>query len=151
MASAFSADYPVMPAQKTRPTDESVVEFLGNIKDEAVRDDCHALIRLMKKITGAEPALWGGSIVGFGKYHYKYESGHEGFSCLTGFAPRKNNLSIYVMPGYSELTDLIKKLGKHKAGKGCLYVKRLSDIDMKVLEALIKQSVSYLKKKFPSK
>jgi hypothetical protein len=137
-----------MAEQKTKPTGQSVQGFIGSIADEGVRDDCTELIRIMKNITGEEPTLWGGSIIGFGKYHYKYDSGHEGYSCLTGFSPRKQNISLYVMPGLTDRTNLLSKLGKHKAGKGCLYIKRLSDVDSGVLEMLIKESVSYLKEKY---
>lgn len=138
-----------MAVQKTRPSESSVEDFIAGVNDETVRDDCFALIKLMKKITNEPPKLWGGSIVGFGKYHYKYESGHEGYSCLTGFSPRKQNISLYIMLGYGSRTDLTGKLGKHKAGKGCLYVKRLSDINMDVLEQLIRESVAWLKKTYP--
>jgi hypothetical protein len=138
----------IMAEQKTKSTGHSVQGFIESIADEGVRDDCMELISIMKKITRQEPVLWGGSIIGFGKYHYKYDSGHEGDSCLTGFAPRKQNISLYVMPGFTAHTNLLAKLGKHKAGKGCLYIKRLSDIDRGVLETLIKESVSYLKEKY---
>jgi hypothetical protein len=104
----------------------------------------------MRRITKSDPVLWGGSIIGFGKYHYKYESGHEGYSCLTGFSPRKEKLSIYIMPGYAEQASLTDKLGKFKMGKGCLYVKKLSDIHMDVLEKIVKKSVDTLKQKYPS-
>jgi hypothetical protein len=140
-----------MAEQKTKPTAESVESFLDNIEDEAVRHDCQAIMKIMKKATGVSPKMWGGSIVGFGSYHYKYDSGHEGDSCLTGFSPRKQNISLYVMPGVSTREDLLMKLGKHKAGKGCLYIKRLDDINIPVLETLIKESVNHLKEKYPAK
>jgi len=138
-----------MPEQKTKPTEVSVQSFLENVPDEGVRDDCNELIEIMKKITGAPPKMWGPSIVGFGKYHYKYESGHEGYSCLTGFSPRKQNLTLYVMPGIAEKSDLLEKLGKYKAAKGCLYIKRLADVDVEILKKLIKTTVDYFKKKYP--
>lgn len=138
-----------MAEQKTKPTNISVKQFVDNLTDETVRDDCHALIKIMKRITGTTPKIWGGSIVGFGKYHYKYESGHEGFSCLTGFSPRKQNISLYIMPGFTEHPKLLEKLGKFKAGKGCLYIKKLEDIDETVLEKLIEFSVAYLQNKYP--
>jgi len=141
----------LMVEQKTRPTEISVESFLDKVADEKVRDDCSSLIKLMKKVTGSKPKMWGPSIVGFGSYHYKYESGHEGYSCLTGFSPRKGNISLYVMGATTEQSDLLKKLGKHKAGKGCLYVKKLGDIDTAVLEKLVEKSVSSLKKKYPDK
>lgn len=140
-----------MAEQKTKPTEQSVESFIDNIEDEKVRDDCKILIKLMKKVTGSTPKMWGPSIIGFGKYHYKYESGHEGDSCLTGFSPRKQNISLYVMPGTNEHSDLLKKLGKHKASKGCLYIKKVEDIDLGILEKIIGQSVKSLQKKYPDK
>jgi Domain of unknown function (DU1801) len=139
-----------MAEQKTKPTEMSVEVFLDKVPDEGVRDDCRKLITLMKKATGVGPTLWGGSIVCFGRYHYKYNSGHEGYSCLTGFSPRKQNISLYIMPGATEHAQLVDKLGKFKAGKSCLYIKRLSDIDETVLEKLVAFSVSYLKEKYPA-
>src|SRR5688572_22373135 len=138
-----------MPEQKTKPTAVTVQSFLDKVPDEGVRDDCHELVKIMKKITGEAPKMWGASIVGFGEYHYKYPSGHEGYSCLTGFSPRKQNLSLYVMPGFAEKIDLLEKLGKHKAAKGCLYIKKLEDVDVDVLKTLIKATVDYLKIKYP--
>jgi Domain of unknown function (DU1801) len=140
-----------MADQKTKPTEQTVESFLNEVADEEVRDDCYELIRLMQKITGHKPKMWGTAIVGFGSYHYKYESGHEGDSCLTGFSPRKQNISLYVMPGTSEHPVLLKELGKHKAGKGCLYIKKLKDVNQAVLESLITQSVNALKKRYPPK
>lgn len=103
----------------------------------------------MQKVTGAPPKMWGSAIVGFGSYHYKYASGHEGDICIAGFSPRKQNLSLYVMAGAPGQDATLKKLGKHKAGKGCLWVKKLQDIDLGVLEELIRQSVTYIKEKYP--
>jgi len=140
-----------MAEQKTKPTEQSVEGFLDKVSSEKVRDDCFTLIQLMKKITGAPPKMWGPSIIGFGKYHYRYDSGHEGYSCLTGFSPRKANISLYVIPGFSQSPDLLKKLGKHKAAKGCVYIKKLEDVDLSVLEKLIRSSVDFLKKKYPEK
>ena len=140
-----------MAEQKTKPTQQSVQDFLDNVDNEQVRDDCYTLIKLMKKVTGSEPKMWGPSIIGFGKYHYKYDSGHEGDSCLTGFSPRKQNISLYVMAGIMDHQDLLKDLGKHKAAKGCLYIKKLDDVNMSVLEKLVKRSVDTLKKKYPAK
>jgi hypothetical protein len=140
-----------MAEQKTKPTEQSVEAFLDKVPDEKVRDDCFSLIKLMKKATGSAPKMWGPSIIGFGKYHYKYESGHEGDACLTGFSPRKQNITLYVMPGSAQHAGLLKDLGKHKAGKGCLYIKKLEDVNTGVLENLVKQSVDSLKKKYPGK
>ncbi|RAW02939.1 DUF1801 domain-containing protein [Pseudochryseolinea flava] len=140
-----------MADQKTKPTALSVTEFIDGLADETVRDDCRSLIKIMKKVTGDSPKLWSGNIVGFGTYHYQYESGHEGYSCLTGFSPRKQNISLYVMPGFAEHAKLLETLGKFKAGKGCLYIKKLSDVDATALAELIAFSVDSLKKKYPQK
>jgi hypothetical protein len=140
-----------MAEQKTKPTEQSVEDFLSKVSDEKVRDDCYALVKLMSKATGSPPKMWGPTIVGFGNYHYRYDSGHEGDACLTGFSPRKQNITVYVMPGFNQHADLLEKLGKHKAGKGCLYIKKLEDVNSTVLESLIKQSVNFLKTKYPDK
>ncbi|QHS59736.1 DUF1801 domain-containing protein [Chitinophaga agri] len=140
-----------MAEQKTKPTGQSVDDFLSAVTDEQVRQDCLALVRLMEKASGFKATMWGPAIVGFGKYHYVYDSGHSGDACLVGFSPRKQNISLYLMPGLAENSTLLNKLGKHKAAKGCLYIKRLSDVDPDVLAQLIKQSVSYLQQKYPDK
>jgi hypothetical protein len=145
----FSNDTTLMAEPKTKPTERPVEDFLKQVADEQVRDDCFAIVKLMKKVTGEKPRMWGPGIVGFGQYHYKYDSGHEGDSCLAGFSPRKQNITLYVMPGADNHPDLLKKLGKHKAGKGCIYIKKLEDIDMDVLEKLVAQSVKILQKKYP--
>jgi hypothetical protein len=137
-----------MADQKTKPTTNSIDEFLERIDNEQMRDDCRELIRIMKRVTKKDPTLWGGSIIGFGQYHYKYESGHEGDSCLAGFSPRKDKISIYLMPGFTEQTRNLEKLGKHKAAKGCLYIRRLADVDPVILEKMIKESVDFLKSKY---
>ena len=140
-----------MAEAKLKPTEKSVERLIGQVPDEKVRDDCYELIRIMKKVTGAEPVLWGGNIIGFGKYHYVYDSGHEGDACLSAFAVRKTNITLYVMPpDLPERDDLLKKLGKHKASKGCIYIKKLDDIDTNVLEKMISKSVAYVKKKYSS-
>jgi len=128
-----------MAEQKTKPTPASVTAFLDAIADEQVRKDCYALSALMEAATGHPPKMWGASIVGFGQYHYKYDSGHEGDSCLTGFSPRKQNISLYLMHGASDHSDLLNKLGKFKAGKGCIYIKKLSDVDQHILTDLVKE------------
>lgn len=138
-----------MPEQKTKPTGQTVESFLDKVESEQVRDDCVALIRIMKKATGSSPKMWGSGIIGFGQYHYKYESGHEGYSCLAGFSPRKGNISVYVMPGSDKHEKLLAKLGKYKAAKACLYIKKLEDVNVAVLEELVKSSVDALKKKYP--
>lgn len=136
-----------MAELKTKPTDESVRRFLNTIADEQTRADCSTLIALMKQATKAEPKMWGTSVVGFGSYHYVYESGREGDWFVTGFSPRKQNLTIYLMTGFEPNKDLLQKLGKHTTGKGCLYIKRLSDIHLPTLKKLIQQSVTRLKSK----
>ena len=126
---------------KTRPTQQSVDQFLLGIADERRRQDSYAILALMQEITGAEPKMWGDSIVGFGAYHYKYASGREGDWFLTGFSPRKQNLTIYIISGFDEYTGLLGKLGKYKTSKSCLYINRLADVDRAVLEEIIARSL----------
>ncbi len=134
-----------MAELKTKQTRESVSEFIGAL-DAKRQADCRTLVKMMKDITGAKPMMWGPSIVGFGSYHYKYASGREGDWFLTGFSPRKQNLSIYLMCAVAGSAPLLKKLGKHKTGKSCLYVKTLADIDLPTLRELIRQSVAQIAK-----
>src|SRR5512147_809343 len=119
-----------MAELKTKPTEQSVEDYLNAIPDEQKRADAFAIVKLMKQVTRAEPKMWGSSIVGFGSYHYKYASGHEGDTCLVGFSPRKQNLTLYLMLGVADYSDLLNKLGKHKTGKGCLYINKLADVDV---------------------
>lgn len=130
---------------KTKENTASVEAFIGK-QPEAVAADCRALIKLMRKVTGEDPRMWGASIVGFGRYHYKGRSGREGEWMLTGFSPRKSNLSLYILTGLDKSAALLKKLGKHSTGVGCLYIKRLSDVDVKVLEELVVRGVKGLAK-----
>ena len=136
---------------KTRPNDGSVTEFLNSIDDPAKRADCRKIAAIMRAATGARAKMWGTSIVGYGRYHYRYASGREGdwFEC--GYSPRAQNITLYIMPGYSPFKDLMKRLGKYKAGKSCLYIRRLSDVDVAVLEELITKSVLHLRKLYPGK
>ncbi|HEY4322409.1 MAG TPA: DUF1801 domain-containing protein [Mucilaginibacter sp.] len=134
---------------KTKPTEVNVESFLDKLTDENARNDSFKLIQLMEKVIGEKAKMWGLSIVGFGKYHYKYDSGHEGEICLSGFSPRKGNLSLYVLAGFPGQEDLLARLGKHKAGKGCLYLKKLDDVNLDILESLVKQSADYTRKKYP--
>lgn len=127
---------------KTVPTKESVDDFLGRVADERRRDECRIVRDLMAETTGAEAEMWGASIVGFGRYRYKYESGREGEWMVAGFSPRKGDLTLYVMPGVEHFPDLLRRLGKHKTGKSCLYVKRLDDIDLGVLRELLAQAAA---------
>lgn len=133
-----------MAELKTQPTKASVSEFVQSLPDASRRKDCKTLIRMMKTVTKAQPKMWGPSIVGFGDYGYKYESGREGDWFRAGFSPRKNALTLYVMSGFPKHAELMSKLGKHKTGKGCLYIKQLADVDMRVLEQLIERSVKSL-------
>ncbi len=136
-----------MAETKTKPTAVSVKDFISTVPDEQKRKDSLVLIDMMSKITKEKPKMWGPSIIGFGSYHYKYESGHEGDMCITGFSPRKAAISVYILMGFNKSPELMKKLGKYKMGKSCLYVKKLTDIDTKVLEELIEESVKYIKNK----
>lgn len=137
-----------MSEPKTTPNKLRVDEFLNAVEPESKRDDARVVLQLMKKITGEEPVMWGPSIVGFGKYRYVYESGREGDWMLTGFSPRKQALTLYLMSGYDKMPDLLEKLGKVKTSVSCLYVKRLSDIDMNVLEEMIRKSIEIVKKRY---
>ena len=130
-----------MAELKTVPTKTSVDKFLKGITDEKKRADCYQILKMMEKATKSKPKMWGTSIVGFGETHYVYESGREGDWFITGFSPRKQNLTLYVMGGFHQFEELMKKLGKHSTGKGCLYINRMEDVDAKVLKELITKSV----------
>jgi len=138
-----------MSQNKTRPTGAAVTDFINAVESDQRRADCFEVAALMEKITGSPPAMWGTSIVGFGEYHYKYESGREGDHLRSGFSPRKAALTLYIMAGFSGYDSLMAKLGKYKTGKSCLYVKKLDDIDRDVLAELITQSVTYMNGKYP--
>lgn len=129
---------------KTRPTGASVAEFLTGAGNESRQADCATLVAVMSQATGAPACMWGPSIVGFGRYAYEYDSGHSGEWPVVGFSPRKAEIVLYIMPGFSEQTDLLDRLGRHRIGKSCLYIKRLADVDMAVLNALIERSVTAL-------
>lgn len=135
-----------MAELKTKATDASVTKFINGITDETKRTDCFKLVEIMREITKADPKMWGPSIVGFGSYHYKYASGHEGDSCITGFSPRKEALTLYVMAGLHEQAELLKTLGKHKAGRGCLYIKKLEDVHLPTLKKIIRVGVKSVAK-----
>lgn len=132
-----------MAEQKTKPNDQNVNAFLDKIADETRRIECYAILDMMKRVTKAEPKIWGTGLVGFGNYHYKYASGHEGDCFVTGFAPRKGALTLYITAGIERFPKLLAKLGKHKTGKSCLYIKTLDDVNLSVLEDLVKQSVEH--------
>lgn len=135
-------------ALKTKPSDVSVYDFIESLPDESQRADCYTLSAMMEEITGEPPVLWGPSIVGFGTYHYVYESGTEGDWFLTGFSPRKKNLSIYLMDGCSTHHPLLGKLGKYKNSVSCLYVNKLSDVDLTILRQIIEKSAAQIKLKY---
>jgi len=135
-----------MAELKTKPNEQSVEAFLNSVEDEKKRQDCLTILEMMKQITKAEPQMWGTSMVGFGTYHYKYESGREGDWFVAGFSPRKQNLTLYIMAGFSRYDELLSKLGKFKTGKSCLYIKKLEDVDLPTLKELIKQSVAHVSK-----
>ncbi|MFN7927064.1 MAG: DUF1801 domain-containing protein [Blastocatellia bacterium] len=134
-----------MAELKTQKTTASVKAFLDTIADEQRRADCFAVVEMMKQATNAEPTMWGTAIVGFGHYHYRYASGRENDWFLIGFSPRKQDLTLYFCDGLQPYTDLLKQLGKHKASKSCVYIKRLTDIDLTVLQQMMQQSVTNIK------
>lgn len=134
-----------MATNKTVPTKISVEDFINTLPDERKKEDSFRLIRIMEKLSGEKATMWGPSIVGFGTYHYKYASGHEGDMCRIGFSPRKSEFSLYLTCDVNEFENLLQRFGKHKTGKGCIYFKRLEDIDLKVLEEMIKTSLKQTK------
>ncbi len=136
-------------ANKTKPTRISVETFLDSVTDVGKRADALALIDLMRGVTGEKPVMWGPSIIGFGSYHYRYESGREGDSPIVGFSPRKSALVLYIVTGFRGAEPLLAKLGKHTTGKSCLYVKRLADVDPGILRQLVEQSVAAVRAKYP--
>ncbi len=137
-----------MSQNKTIPTDLSVHDFLAKVEDENKRKDSYELLRIMQEVTSHDPIMWGNSIVGFGSYHYKYATGREGIMLLTGFSPRKQNISIYIMAGFARYEALMKQLGPHKTGKSCLYIKKLSEVNIEVLKQLITASYTHYNTKY---
>lgn len=138
-----------MSEPKTKPTNESVTEFLNSIEQNQKRQDSYQILDLMKEVTGEEPKMWGSSIVGFGNYHYKYASGREGDWFLVGFSPRVQALTLYIMSGFDAYNDLLSALGKFTTGKSCLYIKKLTDVNPNILKELVTQSVEHMKKTNP--
>ena len=134
-----------MAENKTKPTSASVTEFVNSIDDPRQRADARKVAAMMRRATGKRAKMWGSSIVGYGTYHYKYDSGREGDFMLTGYSPRKQALTVYILAGFKRFEPLMKKLGKYKTGKSCLYIKRLTDVDETVLEQLINESVKYMR------
>jgi hypothetical protein len=135
---------------KTKETDNSVIEFIEQVDSPKKREDAYRLLDIFTETTGFEAKMWGPSIIGFGSYHYKYESGHEGDAPLVGFSPRKAKISLYFAPGEPKRVELLKQFGKHTTGKACVYVNKVADIDEGVLKALINESVSFLKEMYSS-
>jgi len=133
---------------KTRATTASVTEFINAIEDRQKRADARKVAAIMRRVTGKRAKMWGPSIVGYGTYHYKYESGREGDFMIAGFSPRRQALTVYILAGFGRFDTLMGKLGKYKTGKSCLYIKRLSDVDEKVLEKLIDGSVKYMRNNY---
>jgi hypothetical protein len=138
-----------MSQNKTAPTDQTVDAFIADVEPAAKRDDAQVLDRLFREVTGFQPIMWGPSIIGYGQYHYVYDSGRQGDFLATGFSPRKARHSIYIMPGYADFGDILARLGKHKMGKSCLYVNKLADIDLDVLAELIRAGLADLNEKWP--
>lgn len=136
-----------IPENKTKPTKSSVTAFLNKIKDKQLRDDCFAILEMMQTVSKCKPVMWGSAIVGFGKYHYVYESGREGDTILIGFSPRKQNISIYLMGGLKKVEAELVKLGKHKTGGGCLYIKSLSDVNVAVLKKIFAKAFKEAQRK----
>ena len=132
---------------KTQPTDMKPEDFIATVEHPTRRADAETLLELFKSTTGMAAKMWGPSMIGFGRYHYKYESGREGESFMTGFSPRKSNLVVYIMPGYrfADMPQHLSRLGKHKLGKACLYINKLADIELSVLEEMILEGVDYLR------
>ena len=139
-----------MSAPKTKPTKVSVESHIAAIANEEQRSDAQSLVALMRKVTRQEPRMWGPSIVGFGSYHYKYATGHEGDSALTGFAARGREMVVYIAPDFEDRDVLLARLGEHKTGKVCVYIRRLANVDLKVLEKLVARSVADTKSRYPA-
>ncbi len=135
---------------KTGPTDVDPRDFIAAVSNQKRREDSEALLELFSRVTGLEPQMWGPSIVGFGRYHYRYASGREGEMLITGFSPRNANLVLYVLAGYDGLKDELAKLGKHKLGSSCLYLNKLADVDQAVLERIIEHGVEHIRETWPS-
>ncbi len=140
-----------MAENKTKPNKASVTAFIGSIEDEQRRRDVKRVAAMMREATGSPATMWGANIVGYGTYHYKYESGREGDFMITGFSPRNQALTLYIIPGFTHFKSLMGKLGKYKTGKSCLYIKRLSDVDEKVLKRLIVGSVKHMRENYETK
>lgn len=139
-----------MPETKTKPTQLSVADFIDAVENPVRRDDAKALCKMLERVTGEPPKMWGPSIIGFGSYHYRYDSGHAGDMCRLGFSPRKAELVLYILTDGPDEAEKLARLGKHKTGKSCLYIKKLSDVDMAVLEELSRDRLDHMALAYPS-
>lgn len=137
-----------MAENKTQVTEVDPATFIASVEHPTRRTDAEYLLAMMRRVTGCEPQMWGPSIVGFGRYHYRYESGREGDFMITGFSPRKANLVVYVLPGYDDISDDLAELGKHKIGKSCLYINKLADVDLTVLERIVAEGVARMRRDY---
>lgn len=137
-----------MASNATQPTNVDPVDFVASVEHPTRRADAETLLELMQRVTGCRPTMWGPSIIGFGRYHYHYDSGREGDFMLTGFSPRKANLVVYVLPGYDEIGEQLARLGKHKTGKSCLYIGKLADVDLAVLEEIVADGVARMREQY---
>lgn len=138
-----------MAEQKTRPTAVSVEDFIAAVENPKRREDARVLVRLMAEISGEPAMMWGPSIIGFGRYHYRYDSGHEGDAPLLGLSPRKANLVLYMTAYHDERADFLNRLGKHRSGQSCVYVNRLSDVDLDVVAEMARWSIKTTRERFP--
>ncbi|WP_339268027.1 DUF1801 domain-containing protein [Paenibacillus sp. FSL K6-1330] len=139
-----------MYEQKTKETDHSVVEFIEQVDSPKKREDAYRLLEVFEETSGFPAKMWGPSIIGFGSYHYRYATGHEGDAPFVGFSPRKAKISLYFAPGDERRGELLTSFGKHMAGKGCVYINKVADIDMEVLKQLIRESIAFLNKTYPA-
>lgn len=139
-----------MAENKTKPTSVSVDAFIGSVADPGRQADARVVLDMMARVTGEPPRMWGPSIIGFGSYHYRYDSGREGDMCRIGFSPRAANIVLYIMPGFAEEGARLATLGKHKIGKSCLYVNRLTDVDLTVLEAMVRDAWEWMNARYPA-
>ncbi len=140
----------VKAKNKTVANNAEAAAFIASVEHDKRREDAETLLAFFNDVTGLKPVMWGSSIIGYGRYHYKYESGREGEYMLTGFSPRKQNMSLYIMPGYrfGDMQDKLTRLGKHKLGKSCLYINKLEDVDMDVLKEIVLEGVAYMRDKY---
>ncbi len=135
---------------KTKPTQVTVDDFIAAVENAARREEAKTVCAMMERVTGEPPQMWGPSIIGFGSYHYKYDSGHEGTMCRLGFSPRKAQLVLYILTGAAGEDERLAKLGKHKTGKSCLYINKLADVDMAVLEDMTRDALTYMNARYPA-